>query len=78
MKPDWQLIGGLTALGVIMGYLICDAYLSYRIGCKNREIQKVSKYIGPFSFRRVDDANDGKLYFGDKPWKNLENRVKNN
>jgi hypothetical protein len=79
MKLDWQLIGEWAALGIIMGYMAFDALAAYIIEHRSRKEQKTSRYAGPFSFMAVDKANDGKLYFGDKPWKNqnLENRIKN-
>jgi hypothetical protein len=76
MKLDWQLIGEWAAIGGIVGYMAFDALIAYIIQYKSLRERKISKYVGWLSFMEVDKANGGKLYFGDKPWKNLENRVK--
>lgn len=78
MKIDWQLLGEGIAIGITLGYAAYDLYVDWRISRKSFEEQKTSKYVGWFSFMTVYKANDGKLYFGDKPWlnkKTLEKKV---
>jgi len=77
MNLDLQLIGEYVTIGSMMGYMAYDALTACIIERKSLHEQKISKYVGWFSFMAVDKANGGKLYFGDKPWKNqnLENNV---
>lgn len=72
MKINWNEAGYIIALGTFAGYMIYDSIVAYSISCKSLEMRKTSKYVGLFSFKEVNDANNNKLYFGDKPWKNLE------